>query len=301
MQVSVVIPVYNVLPYLSECLDSVFSQDFASFEVICVNDGSTDGSDTVLEQYRQAHPNLSILNQRNAGQSVARNAGLARAKGEYVFFLDSDDYLLPGALKKMYTFAAGEDLEMACFNADIGDGTFYFRPGFDLPVSSGAVFAKNFYDRDGTFFGTPVWLYLYRRSFLERHRLTFVPGRIHEDNEFNFRALYHCTRCALSNFPAVFYRVIRENSIIHQVSARHFEDSLKNFRDLYAFYLHHRLSPVFLEALICMFLSTVRNAREQGYSMKEIDLRLSDLLKLAVLSPFYPRFFFRKRLRKGKP
>ncbi len=82
MQVSVVIPVYNVLPYLSECLDSVFSQDFASFEVICVNDGSTDGSDTVLEQYRQAHPNLSILNQRNAGQSVARNAGLARAKGD---------------------------------------------------------------------------------------------------------------------------------------------------------------------------------------------------------------------------
>lgn len=300
MQVSIVIPVYNVLPYLSECLDSVFSQDFASFEVICVNDGSTDGSDAVLEQYRQAHPNLSVLHQANAGLSVARNAGLARAKGEFVFFLDSDDYLLPGSLRKMYTFAAGEDVEMACFNADTGGGTFYFRPGFDLPVSSGAAFAKKFYDWNGTFFGAPVWLYLYRRSFVEQHGLTFAPGRIHEDNEFNYRALYHCTRCALSNFPAVFYRVIRKDSIIQRISARHFGDSLQNFRDLYFFYLHRRLSPVFLEALICMFLSTVRNARKQGYSIKEIGLRFSDLLKLAVLSPFYPRFFFRKRFRKGE-
>lgn len=94
MLLSIIIPVYNVEPYLRECLDSVFIQDLADCEVIAVNDGSTDGSRAILEEYRVIHPEvLTIVDKSNGGLSSARNAGVEKATGDYFYFLDSDDFL----------------------------------------------------------------------------------------------------------------------------------------------------------------------------------------------------------------
>ena len=100
MKLSIIIPVYNVELYLRECLDSVFIQDLTGCEVIVVNDGSTDDSPTIIDEYRSLYPSfLRVINKKNGGLSSARNSGLEAARGEYIYFIDSDDYLKPFAIK----------------------------------------------------------------------------------------------------------------------------------------------------------------------------------------------------------
>ena len=99
--VSVVIPVYNVEPYLSECLDSVCKQTLKNIEIICINDGSTDRSLTVLQKYSERDKRIHIINQNNQGLSYSRNVGIRQAKGRYVYFLDSDDYITHNALETL--------------------------------------------------------------------------------------------------------------------------------------------------------------------------------------------------------
>jgi glycosyltransferase involved in cell wall biosynthesis len=269
------------------------------FEVICVNDGSTDKSGDILARYHRQHPEeMIVLSQANAGVSSARNTGLARAQGDFVYFLDSDDYLLSGTLKTMYEFASSQNLDLAVFNARLSEDNCYFRSGFDLPPSTGAVFLKRFYKQDGHFFPTPVFMYLYRLAFLREHGLEFKHGRLHEDNEFTSRALYFAQRCALRNVPVCFYVTSREGSITSKATAVRFQHILQNFRDLFSFFSRHPIDPIFLESLITQFLFCVQSAKRNGFSLKEIGMRPSDLLKLALISPIYIGFRIRKFSRK---
>lgn len=102
VKVSVVIPVYNVENYLEECLDSIINQTLKDIEIICINDGSTDASIDILEKYAKADSRIQIFNQNNSGLSAARNRGIELSKGEFVYFIDSDDYLDLNALKELY-------------------------------------------------------------------------------------------------------------------------------------------------------------------------------------------------------
>ena len=100
--VSVIVPVYNVEKYLEECLDSIINQTLEDIEIICVNDGSTDNSLKILKKYAKKDNRIKIINQKNCGLGCARNSGLNQSQGDYIFFLDSDDYLNPNILEKLY-------------------------------------------------------------------------------------------------------------------------------------------------------------------------------------------------------
>ena len=113
--VSVVIPVYNVEKYLSACLDSVLAQTFRDFEAVCVNDGATDSSLEILNEYTQKDPRIKIITQENQGLSAARNTGLINAQGEYILFLDSDDTIHPQTLEICHTLAIKENAQMVSF------------------------------------------------------------------------------------------------------------------------------------------------------------------------------------------
>ena len=104
-KISVIVPVYNVEQYLPKCLDSIINQTFKDIEIICINDGSTDNSGKILEQYAQKDDRIKVLTQENQGQAVARNKGLDIAKGEYIYFVDSDDFIHPQTLEIMYSVA----------------------------------------------------------------------------------------------------------------------------------------------------------------------------------------------------
>ena len=117
MKVSVIIPVYNVEKYLEECLDSVVNQTLKEIEIICINDGSIDNSVKILEKYRDKYSNIKVINQKNLGVGRARNVGVKLAKGEYIFFLDSDDYIEVDALEKCYIEAKQHRLDVVLIDS----------------------------------------------------------------------------------------------------------------------------------------------------------------------------------------
>ena len=117
-KISIIIPVYNVEKYLRRCLDSVLNQTFSDWEAICVNDGSPDNSDKILAEYAARDSRFKIVNKENGGLSDARNAGLKKASGKYVLYLDSDDFIHPQTLEILNSFADKNGAEMVVFNID---------------------------------------------------------------------------------------------------------------------------------------------------------------------------------------
>ena len=112
-KVSIIVPVYNVVDYLSDCLESLVKQTLDDIEIICVNDGSTDSSLIVLEKYEKQYDFIKIINQRNKGLASARNAGIAAAKGEYLGFVDSDDWIDTEFYEKLYEAAKRHNTDIA--------------------------------------------------------------------------------------------------------------------------------------------------------------------------------------------
>ena len=117
MKVSVIIPVYNVRPYLEQCMDSVLQQTLDDIEVICIDDGSTDGSGEILDKYVQKDSRVKAVHQDNAGAAQARNTGLEKASGDYILFVDGDDYLTENALETLYLRALEENADVCVCDA----------------------------------------------------------------------------------------------------------------------------------------------------------------------------------------
>ena len=118
-RVSIIIPIYNVEQYIEECLLSAMRQTLKEIEIICVNDGSTDDSMGIVRKYAREDPRIRIVEKENGGLSSARNAGMDAAKGEYILFLDSDDWILPETLEEIYDSAVKNDLDNVYFNAAV--------------------------------------------------------------------------------------------------------------------------------------------------------------------------------------
>ena len=221
--VSVVVPVYNVAPYLADCLNSLLKQSLKDIEIICVNDGSTDESMFILEQFAQKNPTISIYSQDNQGLSCARNTGVVHAKGKYLYFMDSDDILSQAALFKLTFHAERDSLDVVFFDADVFS--------VDKDLSKAVSDEKKYLSRKGEYKGvftgpdivsrmvanndykTPVWLSMVSREFYVRNRLSFIPHILHEDNPYTFKASILAKRIAYIP-EKLFQRRIRRNSIM---------------------------------------------------------------------------------------
>lgn len=193
---SIIIPVHNVEEYLREALDSALGQDHPQLEIIVVDDGSTDSSPAIIQEYVDAGHPLIVISQQNRGLSAARNVGLERATGEWIQFLDSDDVLLPGAISAAVAAAEQEDLDLVLFDADIiGDTSrraedFYHRRR-RFPACSGARMALMM--RESGAYRDPVYLYLARRETGPR-ALRFLEGVQFEDIAYTAHRLVRARR-----------------------------------------------------------------------------------------------------------
>jgi len=221
VRVSVIIPIYNVERYIEECLRSVMRQSLQDIEIICIDDGSTDGSEAIVEQLQQEDGRIQLLSQANAGQSIARNKGLRVAQGEYVAFLDSDDLFAWCALEHLYCEAKSDNLDVLFFGGEaFYDPVELFRayPQFLTnyrykrsyeSVSNGPELFLRL--RENGDFRPGVVLQLFRRAFLEENQITFYPGIIHEDNLFTFRCFMSARRASVLSEP-LYLRRLRPNS-----------------------------------------------------------------------------------------
>lgn len=238
MYFTVIIPVYNVESYLCDCLDSVVNQTFPDWEAICVNDGSTDGSAAILDEFAAKDNRIRIVTQSNSGLSAARNAGLDIAKGDYILFLDSDDWLEQNALEILSRNLNGED--MLCFS-----GRRYFESGKEYhnadqlktqSYASGMDYynANALLHRDFAF--VCVVLRAYKRSFLLENNLRFKEGIYHEDNLFTPLACYYAKKVKAVNECLYDYRV-RVNSITTTSNVKRHSDLLGISNALAAFFI----------------------------------------------------------------
>lgn len=235
MKLSIVIPVYNVECYLCECIESVLSLKLQDFEVICVNDGSTDGSYSILLEYQKNNRQLKVISQSNKGLSEARNTGLKESVGDFVYFLDSDDYLLNDkSLQELLIKAVENNLDVAVGNALINGEKKYIEGLSDMcgVVLDGKQYFRQSYAniRD---LATPVWLYLYKRDYLINNTFSFYPGLLHEDELFTPTIIYHAARMAFYDIPLIHYRFNREGSIVNSVTVKNFQDRLFSARQLF--------------------------------------------------------------------
>lgn len=203
--VSIVVPVYNVAPYLRECLDSVLAQTFTDWECLCVNDGSTDGSGAILDEYAQKDSRFRVFHQANAGVSAARNLGLDNAKGEWVLFLDSDDLFANTCLDSISKHLTDE-IDWLSFNAQTMDakGTIIAdcRPRKVWKLSR-EDFSNYTIDLN------VVWGNCFRRSWLDGCKLRFdVDLSVAEDSLFMSMGLIHAQKVKhLGDVIGYFYRL----------------------------------------------------------------------------------------------
>lgn len=196
MKISVIIPVYNVENYLMRCLESVISQSFKDFEIILVDDGSTDSSGQVCDRVSHSDSRIKVIHKRNGGLSSARNTGLDIANGEYVTFIDSDDWILSDAFE--YLLSVIEKTQSDVVSADYafteGD-VVYANSDYKEIVIEGTDNILKFYLEQDILHKKndfPVWIKLYRKDLFNDIR--FPNGKIYEDTITNYKILSKCKR-----------------------------------------------------------------------------------------------------------
>ena len=222
VKVSVIVTVYNMERYVAECIGSVTSQTFGDFEIVCVDDGSTDGSPNILAGLAATDARIRVIRQGNGGLSAARNAGLEAARGEYVLFLDSDDLLEPEALQTLYTCAKACDLDELFYTAEVfyesdEDGRvpdfhpdYAYRNVYPGPFSGRDAFIRLVRNRD---LKDSTCLQLFRRGFLEEEGIAFREGIVHEDALFTMECLALAERVRIIDAP-LYRRRVRPGSIM---------------------------------------------------------------------------------------
>lgn len=228
--VSVIVPVFNVERYLGECLDSVLRQTLQDIEVICVNDGSTDGSAAIIARYAAVDSRVKVITQANAGLSAARNAGMDAASGKYVYFLDSDDWIVEDVLERCVEICERDHLDQLIFGCRINaeeesvDQKFLFKKEafYKMPESMcGNVMPGSRFlieaIKAGRYFPS-VPLRFMRRDVVGNNGLRFPDGLLHEDEYFTPLILVVSKRVK-AVVDRFYVRRLRAGSIMMSIGA----------------------------------------------------------------------------------
>jgi glycosyltransferase involved in cell wall biosynthesis len=189
-KVSVIMPVFNTEQYVNEALTSIINQTLKDIEIIVINDGSTDNSLDIVTEIAEKDNRIQVYSQKNQGQSVARNTGISKVKGEYIYFMDSDDLLDLDALECCYNKCEAENLDFVFFDADIicenkelSLALDYHRPQIEEKVYNGVMLLAELIDN--YLYRPAPWMNFIRSGYLQKINLNFYPGIIHEDELFS--------------------------------------------------------------------------------------------------------------------
>lgn len=264
MLISVVVPIFNVQEFLPRCLDSLYSQSFDdNMEILLINDGSTDNSLAICKQYAENKNNTIIIDKENGGLSDARNIGTKAATGEYIYYLDSDDWLAPEAIETLYEYAIKND-------CDIVQGSFYYaydtrlskaepRKAFQVLTKEEAMLEliKNNSIKDF------AWGKLYRANIVKKH--LFPKGKYFEDAYWQHLIINECNRYGVISTPLYYYRQ-RNTGISGTFSVRNI-DLLRGYEERMIFV--QECYPEYTKEMIALLW---RNA----YVMFHISKRLNN-------------------------
>lgn len=311
MKVSVIVPVYNSYNYLTKCLDSLVNQKLKDIEIIIVNDGSTDKSLDIINKYLKKYKNMSLYSKENGGLSDARNYGIKRAKGDYIAFLDSDDYIDSNMLKEMVDYAINKDLDIV-----VCDSINVYNNGKQEYIKSNNHYSDD--DIRNYIISPPMaCIRLFKRNLFDK--IEFKKGIFYEDLELTPRMVKLTKKIGFLE-KGFYYYVHREGSIMKQKS---FNDKLldiftvlehnkkeliKDYHDeveyMYITHLLRTASLRFLEypegkdlinRIVNIFKNDFQNWRKNKYYKKS-----SIKLKLICNLAFYKQITMLKLIKKLK-
>lgn len=222
-KISVIIPVWNVEEYLSDCLESILVQKECVYEIICIDDYSHDSSGQILRDYQKYYPDLiTIISQHHIGLSAARNRGLKIARGEYIYFMDSDDILKPNAFERMLNVLENKKLDVLFFSfenfclekklqSQYADRINSIKRMYSFSMVKTGKEAFCEFNKTKEYY-VLVWAQFFKRSFLEEHKIFFYEGIEYEDQLFTFQVLYHAKRVFCIT-DVLYLKRIRSGSI----------------------------------------------------------------------------------------
>lgn len=281
--VSVIIPVYNVERYIEECIESVLANSYKDYEIICIDDGSTDNSLALVQELAKKHECIRVFSQKNAGQSAARNKALDIAQGKYVYFLDSDDKITTDALAGIYDKMEEEQLDVLYFSGE----TFYdtdelyeqFHEDFDDNYLRKATYGdcQDGYSileqlkENGDYSVSPC-IQAVRREFLNENEIRFVEGIIHEDNYFSFLVFVNAKRANCVN-DVYFLRRIREDSVMTVQKSRRHLIGYYTCLEMTMKYLHTHMVPSEHEEIMNILIRSLRLNIQRTYLQLEVEER----------------------------
>lgn len=220
--ISVIVPIYNVAPYLRKCLDSLKNQTMKQIEVICIDDGSTDSSGNIAEEYKsQNWPKFRVIHTENRGLSAARNRGLDEAIADWIMFVDSDDWVDERFCEIPYKASVDNQADMVIFDCD------HWKKGKRLKSTSTAVLPVGVIDEFTAheFGGVAVWNKLYKKAFFDTIR--FPEGRVCEDVATTHK-LVHAAKIIVSISDCLYHKTFRKGSICHTYTVENKRDSFES-------------------------------------------------------------------------
>lgn len=241
-KVSIIIAAYNTEKYIGECLDSIFDQTLQDIEVILIDDGSTDNTGCIVEQYKQRHDNLISCYQKNAGAGMARNYGITLAAGEYIIFMDSDDkYPCNDSLEKLY-FTAKRQNALLCGGNIISNDNGIKRSMYMAGEGDTAHTKNSFIDTNHSFFLYGHWRYLYRADLIRDNQIKYASYSRYEDQVFIVKALGVAGSFYELDYPVYEYRINYKPVIIDPAMCY---NVLCGMRDTYELIIKYNLRLMF--------------------------------------------------------
>lgn len=296
-KISIIVPVYNVEKYLAKCIDSIIAQEYDDWELLLVNDGSSDSSKAICEKYCIKDNRISLYSQENAGPSVARNLGIKKSKGEYITFIDSDDYVTPTYLS-----------DLVKYDSDI------IASGFDLWYSNDRPTERKSYDKFGIYrvsdnnigdaiaIGEYKYLWhspcckLYRRELLVNNNILFNEGLNYgEDHIFNLTILLHCRTVSLvpvSNYIYTHYgnlsltnrRVPYETMFNYIVDLYHIRQLNNYSNKKYSAFCSNQISSYYWETIFTLY-RTERDKQKRNKALYKINNQIPRQIRYCGLLP----------------
>lgn len=263
MKISLILPVYNVEQYLARCIDSCLNQDLPQdeYEIIIVNDGSLDNSINIANDYAKRYSCIKIVTQENMGLSAARNTGLNNAKGEYVWFIDSDDYIEKNCLSGIYNEIRSHNLDALwikwCNKNEENKIIPLYNTTFtcvSYNIYNGLDFMENIM---GIYYF--AWSFIFSRIFLIEHKMLFQKGLYYEDSEFAYRILPQINRIKLYEKKCYIYN-IRQGSIAQTFSEKKIDDLLYIVEKAIIAYKEHNNKKCFIKSATNLIITALLQA-----------------------------------------
>lgn len=262
-EISVIVPVYKVEPYLRRCVDSILAQTFTDIEVILVDDGSPDGCPAICDEYARQDGRVKVIHQQNGGLSAARNAGLdwifANSNSQWISFVDSDDWVHPRFLEYLYRAATEHNVQIGICN--VKEVSSFTTADDVLPYSVHSVEGSMDFYSENYFLGTVAWNKIYSREVFLQER--YPVGKLHEDAFLTYRLLYRVSKIVYIN-SMLYYYYRNENSIMHSPYSLSRIAEVEAVEEQYHFFIEHGLEKNVLfsrEKLIDKYTEHIHSLR----------------------------------------